>query len=154
MSDGDLKILMPDQELTLQGEKFDIRPFPFGKTFKVITQASSLIQMVLSLPTDLIMEDGTIDIENPATTIILSSMLEQGSGPVMSVMAMAVGKPVEWVENLDPDEGILLLIKVWEVNKDFFMRRLGPMLQKLKPVQGKASEETKKPSNGEQSSVN
>jgi hypothetical protein len=149
----DLKVLLPDEDLILNGEEIAVRPFPFGKIPKVVTQASMLIQMVLSLPPDLITDEGNIDIENPATAIILASMLEQGGEQIFSILALAVGKPKEWVESLPPDEGLLLLIKVWEVNKDFFMKRLGPLLRKLKPVTEKQPEQMN-PSNGEQSSVN
>ena len=129
---GDLQVLLPNREITLNGEVVEIKPFAFGKIPKVIKQASHLIQVVMSLPEGLITEDGDINLEDPATTIVLASMLEHGGGAIFEILALAANKPMSWVEELQPDEGILLLVKVWEVNKDFFTRRLGPLLQQLK----------------------
>lgn len=154
MSTNELKILFPDEDLTLMGEPTIVKPFPFGKIPKVITQASMIVQMMVSMPEELITEEGNLDLEDPATSIILATMMEQCGKPVMEILALSVNKPREWVEDLPPDEGILLLAKVWEVNKDFFMRRLAPMLQKLKKVNLKPTSPATTSSLGEQSSVN
>jgi len=133
---GDLQVLFPNREITLNGETIEIKPFPFGKIPKVIKQASHLIQIVMSLPEGLITEEGDINLEDPATAIVLASMMEHGGGVIFEILAIAANKPLVWVEELQPDEGILLLVKVWEINKDFFTKRLGPMLQQLKLPKG------------------
>ena len=50
---------------------------------------------------------------------------------LLSAIAIAVGKPRQWVDDLAADEAILLAAKVIEVNADFFTRTVIPKLDGL-----------------------
>ena len=50
---------------------------------------------------------------------------------LLSAIAIAVGKPRAWVDELAADEAILLAAKVIEVNADFFTRTVIPKLDGL-----------------------
>lgn len=50
---------------------------------------------------------------------------------LLSAIAIAVGKPREWVDNLAADEALLLAAKVMEVNADFFTQTVMPKLEAL-----------------------
>ena len=50
---------------------------------------------------------------------------------LLSAIAIAVGKPRQWVDDLAADEAILLAAKVIEVNADFFTRTVMPKLDGL-----------------------
>ena len=52
-------------------------------------------------------------------------------GALLSAIAIAVGKPRDWVDDLNPDEAVLLAAKVIEVNADFFTRSVMPKLSGL-----------------------
>ena len=55
---------------------------------------------------------------------------------LLSAIAIAVGKPRVWVDELAADEAMLLAAKVIEVNADFFTRTVMPKLDGLLvPVQ-------------------
>ena len=55
---------------------------------------------------------------------------------LLSAIAIAVGKPRAWVDELAADEAMLLAAKVIEVNADFFTRTVMPKLDGLlAPVQ-------------------
>jgi hypothetical protein len=50
---------------------------------------------------------------------------------LLTAVAIAVGKPRVWVDELAADEAILLAAKVIEVNADFFTRTVLPRLDGL-----------------------
>jgi hypothetical protein len=47
---------------------------------------------------------------------------------VIDAVAIAARRPREWVAGLDLDEAVRLASAVFEVNADFFMRRLAPVI--------------------------
>ena len=51
--------------------------------------------------------------------------------PPATAIAIAVGKPREWVDDLDADDAVLLASTVIEVNADFFTRQVMPRLSAL-----------------------
>ena len=55
----------------------------------------------------------------------MAQMLDEA---LLSAIAIAVGKPRAWVDDLAADEAILLAAKVIEVNADFFTRTVMPRL--------------------------
>ena len=50
---------------------------------------------------------------------------------LLAAIAIAVGKPRDWVDGLATDDAILLAAKVIEVNADFFTRTVLPKLDGL-----------------------
>ena len=48
---------------------------------------------------------------------------------LLAAIAIAVGKPRDWVDDLAADDAILLAAKVIEVNADFFVQRVVPTIQ-------------------------
>ena len=75
---------------------------------------------------------------------------------VLSAIAIAVGKPRQWVDELAADQAIVLAAKVIEVNADFFTRTVMPKLDGLlgqarslaPPVQMPTQATGSTPSNG------
>ena len=55
----------------------------------------------------------------------MAQMLDEA---LLSAIAIAVGKPRAWVDDLAADEAILLAAKVIEVNADFFTLQVIPKL--------------------------
>ncbi|MDB0529907.1 hypothetical protein LBW56_24900 [Ralstonia solanacearum] len=60
----------------------------------------------------------------------LGLFIEHGDD-LLQAVAIAVGKPRTWVDDLAADEAILLAAKVVEVNADFFTRTVLPRLNVL-----------------------
>jgi len=147
----DLKILLPEQEITVnETEVLTIKPFTFGKLPKVIKQAGAIINMFSSLPVSVFDEEGELKLDDPAVLIILTTHMADGGENLIDILCLGTGKSKEWVEDLSAGDGILLLMKVWEINKDFFTRQLLPKLQKFP----KAKAQLPKTSDGEISSSN
>ena len=131
-NDADLKVLLPDEEIIIGGETMIIKPFPFGKLPKVIKHAGAIIGVFSALPNTVFDDAGALNLEDPATMIILIEHIADGGDVLIEIACLGTGKPREWVEALDPYDGVYLLLKIWEVNKDFFTQRLAPLMQKYK----------------------
>ena len=47
---------------------------------------------------------------------------------IMELCAFSVNKPREWLNTVPSDEGVLLLRSIFEVNADFFSKRIAPAM--------------------------
>lgn len=59
------------------------------------------------------------------------NIFAEHSDTLLEAMAIATGKPLSWVGDLDIDEGIEIATAVWEVNQNFFVDRVLPMLTRV-----------------------
>ena len=108
------EILFPDRELTLAGESVTITEFTFLQEQKAVPLAQPIIQAISDAFTG-DKEPGFSDIEN-----IFFSWGEAFN----QLVCMSVNKPVEWLEKLTGQEGQLLAMTFWSVNRRFFISRV------------------------------
>lgn len=156
MEDKQLRVLFPARDIEVGGEKFLLRPFPFGKLPKVIGYLGDMMHLITNIPDELIsaIEGDVTDGQwkyNSDLIGYFTTIIELGGDNILNMMALAVGKPREWVEELDPDDGLLLLMDVFEVNYDFFKRRFAPAFQQLTGRARSISEMLKSPTDGPKS---
>ena len=156
MSDKQLRVLFPARDIEVAGERMTLRPFPFGKLPKVIGYLGDMMHLITNIPEELIAvmegEDAENDWKvNPELIGYFTTVIEIGGENILNMMALAVGKPREWVDELDPDEGLLLLMDVFEVNYDFFKQRFAPAFKKITGRARSISEMLKSPTAGEKS---
>lgn len=110
---NDLESVFPQgADLSVAGEALTVKPLKVGQ-LPTFLRAISPVMPHLS---------GDID--------WLTVFGEHG-GALLSAIAIAVGKPRDWVDDLNPDEAVLLAAKVIEVNADFFTRNVMPKLSGL-----------------------
>ena len=100
-------------ELVIGGEALMIKPLKVGQLPAFLRAISPVMQQLTAAEIDW-----------------LSLMGERGDD-LLSAVAIAVGKPRAWVDELAADEAILLAAKVIEVNADFFTRTVLPRLDGL-----------------------
>lgn len=129
---SDLDTLIPQSvELVIDGEPLAIKPLKVGQMPFFLRAITPVIQRLTG---------GEID--------WLALFGERGDD-LLSAIAIAVGKPRAWVDELAVDEAILLAAKVIEVNADFFTRtvipRIDGLFARVTAVQAKAAGST--PSN-------
>lgn len=129
---SDLETLIPQPvELVIGGELLAIKPLKVGQMPAFLRAISPVMQQLTG---------GDID--------WLALFGERGDD-LLSAIAIAVGKPRAWVDELAADEAILLAAKVIEVNADFFTRtvipRIDGLFARVTTVQAKAAGST--PSN-------
>lgn len=129
----DLEVLFPDREVTVKGEKLVLHPFYFGQLARVARLVKPIVFSLLS--------SGLLhmapDASDPTKTTIsldtdfipkLFDTADDIGEPLMELVAFGAGKERAWLNSVPADEGILLTQKVWEINSDFFVKRVLPML--------------------------
>ena len=144
----DLETLLPDNEITVNGEVITIRPFPFAKLPKVIALLSRLGVGIFEL----------FKSTNSAGNLIINDTLFEKVGTIVEdhfadvgeLMGIYCNKPTEYFTNeesgLNGEDGIFLLLAIIERNHSFFTKRLAPILAHLqdKTAQTKAESVGKK----------
>jgi hypothetical protein len=108
---SDLEALVPQvAELVIDGEPLLIKPLKVGQLPGFLRAISPVMQQISS------------------TEIDWLALFGERGDDLLSAIAIAVGKPRAWVDELAADEAILLAAKVIEVNADFFTRTVMPRL--------------------------
>ena len=108
---NDLDTLVPQGiELVIDGEPLVIKPLKVGQLPGFLRAISPVMQQISS------------------TEIDWLALFGERGDDLLSAIAIAVGKPRVWVDELAADEAILLAAKVIEVNADFFTRTVMPRL--------------------------
>lgn len=95
-------------------ETIDIRPFTFGQLPRVLRHIGDVLGCLTG------------------DTLDLSTLSEPAAESIIALAMIAANKPRDWFDQLPPDEGIALLRAVIEVNRDFFARRVGPEVERLR----------------------
>ena len=109
---NDLDTLVPQGiELVIDGEPLVIKPLKVGQLPGFLRAISPVMQQISS------------------TEIDWLALFGERGDDLLSAIAIAVGKPRAWVDELAADEAILLAAKVIEVNADFFTRTVIPRLE-------------------------
>ena len=108
---SDLETLIPPGvELVIGGEALTIKPLKVGQMPAFLRAIAPAIQELTSPEIDWLRLFG-----------------ERGDD-LLSAIAIAVGRPRTWLDELAADDAILLAAKVIEVNADFFTRTVIPKL--------------------------
>lgn len=108
---NDLDTLVPQGiELVIDGKPLVIKPLKVGQLPGFLRAISPVIQQISS------------------TEIDWLALFGERGDDLLSAIAIAVGKPRAWVDELAADEAIRLAAKVIEVNADFFTRTVMPRL--------------------------
>jgi hypothetical protein len=111
---SDLEALIPQAvELVIDGEPLAIKPLKVGQLPAFLRAISPVMQQITS------------------TEIDWLALFGERGDDLLSAIAIAIGKPRAWVDELAADEAILLAAKVIEVNADFFSRAVIPKLDHL-----------------------
>ena len=111
---SDLETLIPPGVLiTVAGETLTLKPLKVG-SLPAFLRAISPVMQSLTAP-----------------AIDWLALFGERGDDLLAAIAIAVGKPREWVDDLAADEAILLAAKVIEVNADFFTQTVIPKLDGL-----------------------
>ena len=118
----DLEVLAPTgASVAYRGERLEITPLTVGQLPRLVRVARPVIDAVLdleSLPGD---NDG-------ALLTLVMDMVERHGEAAFEAVAVATGRDLAWIEGGDLAEFIALAKAVIEVNRDFFDRKLAPLL--------------------------
>lgn len=128
----DLKTLVP-QEMVMGVE---VHPFKFIQIPRVMEVLGQYLNVLGSL-------------DDLGLNSIAQMLLLDGGEGIFELILMSTGKDREWLETLSSDEGVLILSKVIELNLDFFVQRVTPVLEGL----SSRLSSREKPKTGEESSA-
>jgi hypothetical protein len=118
-----LDVLEPSgSSVTYRGELIDVKPLTIGQLPKLVRTARPVINAVLALQTlpDDADGDGFVD--------LLVGLVADHGEAIYQAAAICIGKTPEWVAGGDLDEFVVLAKALVEVNRDFFVQKLGPLL--------------------------
>lgn len=123
----DLDILFPQgKKVMAAGDEISILPFTFGQ----LPNATKLMFPVV----DSLKKSGILVIEGGNISLVsdwplrVPEILMEGGEPVMQLCAFATGKPRSWLDTVQMDEGVSIAMAIFQVNSDFFARRIAPMM--------------------------
>lgn len=116
MSD-DLKILAPQETISTKLGNVIVKPFKFTQFPRVIEILSGF--------------SSSINVDNLSAGDIVNLLMRNQGEDLFELLCMASGKDKSWLDELEADEGIELLMKVVEQNMDFFNRKLIPSIAKF-----------------------
>ena len=143
----DLEILAPTPgEVTAQGEAISLSPFFFGQFPKVIGLLRQINQQISGLNLIRIVTEGKkVNVELADNwPALLPQVLEVAGEPWIALLGLAINKPRSWFDTLPADEGLALSRVLIQVNSDFFVQKVLPMIPVAKdvpeaPADGEAS---------------
>ena len=107
------------ETITVGGEQIEIKEATIGKAARVFKNLGSILAVV-NADAKYIKQDGSLN---------FSLLLIDHPDDVLSAVAALAGKSRAWVDDLPPDDAVLLASRIFEVNADLFMRRLPKTLQ-------------------------
>jgi hypothetical protein len=105
-------------DVTVNGERISIKPFPFGQLHIVTAKLMPIFSLFQGL--------------HAGDAIPFASIIEAGGENLQEVLALAAGKPREWLDTIyDFEDGQALAVAVFEANKEQFLKKILPSLGKL-----------------------
>lgn len=114
-----------------------IRPLPFRRWPVALTHITNLFQY---------MPQNGIDLESEAALAVwVTSVLGSAGDDLFAIIELATDKPAAFFDLLDPDDGLKIAMAVVEVNKDFFVQKVLPLVQQYLPAAKEAIAETLTP---------
>lgn len=139
---ADLDTIEPDFfEVTLASHPtVVVRPITVGQLPRFLRVIKPIVDSLAQGGTSLEdLQGGEIEVD------MLALYVEHGER-LNEAIAISTGLPLKVVETLGLDEGIQLAKAVWEVNADFFARRVLPLIAQAQPPQASGPGPTPSPS--------
>ena len=119
----ELKILFPTAELTIGGEKIEVKEYTLKQQLQ---HNAKFVPFIASLRKTLGQSQDDFNLDE------LMECLSANYQNVVGLVALSIGKPAEFVENLNARDGEDLLMAWWCVNSDFFTRKaITPIIEKM-----------------------
>lgn len=105
--------------------KVFVRPMPFKRWFTAIQYIQSMLGAFPQV---------AIDFNNPASLgMFAMQLLGDANAEVIGLMSLATDRDEAFFDTIDLDEGLKIILAVIEVNKDFFVQKVLPMVKAAAP---------------------
>lgn len=117
------------KQISINEENLTIKPFKFGelpRVFKCIEPITGVLAQMLA--------SGEVNAGS------IAGLVANGGDSILDLIALGTKKPRGWVDQLEMDQGVELLVSIFEVNADFFTQKVLPTLnQKMEKTVGQTS---------------
>lgn len=121
MSD-ELEALEPSgSSIPYRGEMLDVRPLEIGQVPQLVRKCRGAVNVVLAM-------DALPDGNDVGFIDLIMDLAGSHGEELYEGVAICVGKDPAWIAKGKLDEFAVLATAVFEVNRDFFVRRLAPLL--------------------------
>ncbi|MEN5117507.1 hypothetical protein ABE488_09265 [Luteimonas sp. TWI662] len=131
MDDNALDVIEPSvRTATYRDATLELRPLTVGATPRIVRLARPVINSLMDL-------EALPDDNEGALIDLALDLIDQHGEAVFQAVALAVGREPAWIEGGDIAEFVDLCRALYEVNRDFFVRRLAPLLQQRARAQAK-----------------
>lgn len=123
----DLKTLFPGRDVTLStGEVLALKPFYFGQFPSAIRLMRPVTEAVQS--SGIAGFSGTGFVLASDWAMRLPQLMDEAGEALIEFIAFSTNKQRSWFDVLGADDGIALTKAVFEVNADFFVQRIAPLV--------------------------
>lgn len=140
---SDLDVLYPQgKEVMVSGEVLVIKPFAFGMLPKVSKHLSPILKNLSAsgLIGFLYGDNGEATMRVAADwPLRILDIMSDGGEDLVTLTALLVNKPREWMDTIPLDEGVALITTLIEVNADLFAKKVLPMIQREKATSAGAT---------------
>lgn len=120
----DMDVIEPQARVVeFRGERLEIRPLTIGAVPGLVRASRPVINSLLDAAW--ITDGAAFDAQSFDGAL---DLIEQHGEAVVQGVALAIGRDAKWVASGDISEFIDLTVAVLEVNRDFFTRRIAPLL--------------------------
>lgn len=120
----DLEVLEPSAvEVLYRGDRLQVRPITIGSVPRLVSEARPVINALLDATW--LTGDGGGD---GAFLEGALNLVEQHTDAACKAVAICINREADWVQGGDVAEFFDLASTVLEVNRDFFTRRIVPLL--------------------------
>jgi hypothetical protein len=140
---SDLDKLFPGREVTVGGQTIALRPFYFGELPKAVRLLRPVTEAVRGA--GIASFDGQTFGLAADWPLLLPKLMDEGGEALLDFVAFASHQPREWFDTLAADEGIALTKAVFEVNGDFFVQKIAPLMGMAVAPQAPATGEPSSP---------
>jgi hypothetical protein len=106
-------------------EKVFVRPMPGRKWAKSLSLVTTLLQCIP--------QEGVSFKNETEMLVFAGALLGQMPDEALSLCAMAIDKEVGFFDLIDLKDTTKIVVAVFEVNKDFFIREVWPLVEPLIP---------------------
>jgi hypothetical protein len=131
------RIVAIDNGVSVERETQDtvfVRPLPFRRWLNALRHLSNIIAHI---------PQNNLDLSDEAQLAIwIVELLGQVPDDIIGIASLATDRPDEFFDQIDLDEGVKVILAVIEVNKDFFVQKVLPMLSEQAPNLKAAMAET------------
>ncbi|PRH82634.1 hypothetical protein [Arenimonas caeni] len=132
MSD-ELEVLEPaGSSVQYRGEAIEVRPLEIGQVPQLVRKCRGAVNVVLAM-------DSLPDTNELGFLDLVMDLVGSHGEELYEGVAICVGREPGWVAKGNLDEFVVLATAVFEVNRDFFVQRLAPLLgagRKSPPASG------------------